>query len=216
MVFPVESEDRSMRNLLMLCQDHARLSVESYRKVLAIVDILTKKEGVSDGLMDSIKTITNEANTIKTALIKELHEIGGVLVNRDDFFRLISVFGDIMDEIKGTAARLIETEKRRWTLTDEVAKGILELSDLAFDSLIKLREAMMSLGFNSDKSIGFTRQIDEIEKRFDERYVEVQMSVVTSSMELPAILILKDTVNLMENMVDKVRDASDHIRIIAL
>jgi uncharacterized protein Yka (UPF0111/DUF47 family) len=75
---------------------------------------------------------------------------------------------------------------------------------------------MMSLGFNSDKSIGFTRQIDEIEKKFDERYVEVQMSVVTSSMELPAILILKDTVNLMENMVDKVRDASDHIRIIAL
>ena len=216
MVFPVESEDRSMRNLLMLCQDHARLSVESYRKVLAIVDILTKKEGVSDGLMDSIKTITNEANTIKTALIKELHEIGGVLVNRDDFFRLISVFGDIMDEIKGTAARLIETEKRGWTLTDEVAKGILELSDLAFDSLITLREAMMSPGFNSDKSIGFTRQIDEIEKRFDERYVEVQMSVVTSSMELPAILILKDTVNLMENMVDKVRDASDHIRIIAL
>jgi uncharacterized protein Yka (UPF0111/DUF47 family) len=216
MVFPVESEDRSMRNLLMLCQDHARLAVESYRKVLAIVDILTKKEGVSEGLMDSIKTITNEANTIKTALIKELHEVGGVLVNRDDFFRLISTFGDIMDEIKGTAARLIETEKRGWTLTEEVAKGILELADLAFDSLIKLREAMMSLGFNSDKSIGFTRQIDEIEKKFDERYVDVQMSVVTSSMELPAILILKDTVNLMENMVDKVRDASDHIRIIAL
>jgi len=216
MVFPVESEDRSMRNLLMLCQDHARLAVESYRKVLAIVDILAKKDGASEGLMDSIKTITNEANTIKTALIKELHEVGGVLVNRDDFFRLISAFGDIMDEIKGTAARLIETQKRGWTLTDEVAKGILELADLAFESLIKLREAMMSLGFNSDKSIGFTRQIDEIEKRFDERYVEVQMSVVTSSMELPAILILKDTVTLMENMVDKVREASDHIRIIAL
>jgi uncharacterized protein Yka (UPF0111/DUF47 family) len=29
-------------------------------------------------------------------------------------------------------------------------------------------------------------------------------------------MILKDTVNLMENMVDKVREASDHIRIIAL
>jgi uncharacterized protein Yka (UPF0111/DUF47 family) len=200
----------------MLCQDHARLAVESYRKVLAIVDIIVKKEGVSEGLMDSIKTITNEANTIKTALIKELHEVGGVLVNRDDFFRLISTFGDIMDEIKGTAARLIETEKRGWTLTEEVAKGILELADLAFDSLLKLREAMMSLGFNSDKSIGFTRQIDDIEKRFDERYVDVQMSVVTSAMELPAMLILKDTVNLMENMVDKVRDASDHIRIIAL
>jgi uncharacterized protein Yka (UPF0111/DUF47 family) len=46
--------------------------------------------------------------------------------------------------------------------------------------------------------------------------MKVEMEVITSTMELPAILILKDTINLMENMVDKVRDASDHIRIIAL
>jgi uncharacterized protein Yka (UPF0111/DUF47 family) len=216
MVFPVESEDRTTRNLLMLCQDHARLTVESYRKVLAIADILVKKEGTSAGLMENIQTITNEASGIKATLIKELHEIGGVLVNRDDFYRLVSTFGDIMDEIKGTAARLIEIEKRGWTVTDEVAKGILELADQAFESLIKLREAVMSLGFNSDKAIGFTKQIEEIEKRFDEEYMTVQMNVITSSMELPAVLILKDTVNLMENMVDKVREASDHIRIIAL
>ena len=98
----------------------------------------------------------------------------------------------------------------------DVAMGILDLADRAFESLIKLREAVMSLGFNSDKAIGFTKQIEEIEKRFDEEYMTVQMNVITSSMELPAVLILKDTVNLMENMVDKVREASDHIRIIAL
>jgi len=216
MVFPVESEDRTTRNLLMLCQDHARLTVESYRKVLAIADILVKKQGTSAGLMESIQTITNEAGRIKATLITELHEIGGVLVNRDDFYRLVSTFGDIMDEIKGTAARLVEIEKRGWVVTDEVARGILGLADQAFESLIKLREAVMSLGFNSDKAVGFTKQIEEIEKRFDEGYMIVQMNVITSSMELPAILILKDTVNLMENMVDKVRDASDHIRIIAL
>jgi uncharacterized protein Yka (UPF0111/DUF47 family) len=216
MVFPVESEDRTTRNLLMLCQDHARLMVESYRKVLAIADILVKKQGTSAGLMESIQTITNEAGRIKATLITELHEIGGVLVNRDDFYRLVSTFGDIMDEIKGTAARLIEIEKRGWAVTDEVAKGIQGLADQAFESLIKLREAVMSLGFNSDKAIGFTKQIEDIEKRFDEGYMIVQMNVITSDMKLPAVMILKDTVNLMENMVDKVREASDHIRIIAL
>jgi len=216
MVFPVESEDRTTRSLLMLCQDHARLTVESYRKVLAIADMLAKKQGTSAGLMESIQTITNEASGIKATLITELHEIGGVLANRDDFYRLVSTFGDIMDEIKGTASRLIEIQKRGWTVTDKVAKGMIELADQAFESLLKLREAVMSLGFNSDKAIGFTKQIEEIEKRFDERYMIVQMDVITSDMDLPAVLILKDTVNLMENMVDKVRDASDHIRIIAL
>jgi uncharacterized protein Yka (UPF0111/DUF47 family) len=216
MVFPVESEDRTMRNLLMLCQDHARLSVESFRKILSLLDILAKNKGTSAGLMDSVQTITNEAGVIKATLIKELHEIGGVLVNRDDFFRLISAFGDIMDQIKGTGARLTLMEKRKWQMPENVAKGMLDLSDLAFDALIKLREAMMSLGFNSDKAIEFTKQIEEIERKFDENYMNVEMEVITSTMELPAILILKDTINLMENMVDTVRDASDHIRIIAL
>jgi len=200
----------------MLCQDHARLTVESFRKILALVDILAKKKGTSAGLMDSVQIITNEAGTIKATLIKELHEIGGVLVNRDDFFRLISAFGDLMDQIKGIGARLMLIENRQWQMPENVATGMLELSDLAFDALIKLREAMMSLGFNSEKAIGFTKQIEEIEKKFDENYMNVETEVITSPMELPAILVLKDTINLMERMVDTVREASDHIRIIAL
>jgi hypothetical protein len=35
-------------------------------------------------------------------------------------------------------------------------------------------------------------------------------------MELPAVLIMKDAITLMENTVDTVRAASDLIRIIAL
>jgi uncharacterized protein Yka (UPF0111/DUF47 family) len=129
MVFPVESEDRTMRNLLMLCQDHARLTVESFRKVLALMDILAKGKGTSAGLMDSVQTITNEASVIKATLIKELHEIGGILVNRDDFFRLISAFGDIMDQIKGTGARLSLIEKKQWQMPENVVTGMLELSE---------------------------------------------------------------------------------------
>jgi uncharacterized protein Yka (UPF0111/DUF47 family) len=42
------------------------------------------------------------------------------------------------------------------------------------------------------------------------------MTVITSDMELPAVLIMKDAITLMENTVDTVRNASDLIRIIAL
>ena len=54
MVFPVESEDRTMRNLLMLCQDNAILIVEAFRKILAITDALVKKEGIAAGYTDDI------------------------------------------------------------------------------------------------------------------------------------------------------------------
>jgi uncharacterized protein Yka (UPF0111/DUF47 family) len=216
MVFPVESEDRTMRNLLMLCQDNARLIVEAFRKILAITDSLVKKEGIASRNIEDIQSIMKESTDIKATLIKELHEIGGVLVNREDFFRLISSFSDIMDHINSVGQRLSEMENRGWTIPNGVAEQLTEVADLAFDSLLKLREAMMSLGFNSEKSIGFTREIDEIERKVDTVHVKVEMDIIDSDAGIATIITLKDTVNQIEELVDTVRDASDLIRIIAL
>lgn len=216
MVFPVESEDRTMRNLLMLCQDNARLIVEAFRKILAITDALVKKEGNAEGFTEDIQNIMIQSSEIKATLIKELHEIGGVLVSREDFFRLISSFGDILDHVNSVGQRLYEMEKRGWEIPDGIAEEVTEVADMAFDSLLKLREAMMSLGFNSEKAIGFSREIDEIERKVDTLHVSVEMSIIASEASLPVILMLKDTVNQLEELVDTVRDASDLIRIIAL
>ena len=216
MVFPVETEDRTMRNLLMLCQDNARLIVEAFRKILAITDALVKKEGTAAGYTDDIQSIMKESSEIKATLINELHEIGGVLVNREDFFRLISSFGDIMDHINSVGQRLYEMEKRGWEVPESAAEQVIEVADLAFDSLIKLREAMMSLGFNSEKSIGFTREIDELERKVDTVHVKVEMDIIASDAPFPTIIMLKDTINQIEELVDTVRDAADLIRIIAL
>ncbi len=216
MVFPVESEDRTMRSLLMLCQDNARLIVEAFRKVLAIMDTLIKEgNNPSDVSMEQIDEIHDQASGIRTQLINELHDIGSVLVNREDFYRLISTFGELMDHIDAAAIRLIEISKREWVLPKKAAGGFAEMSDLAFDSLLKFREAMMSLGFNSEKALGFTREVDEIERKIDDLYVKVDIDIIMSGAELPLILILKDVTSLIENMVDLVRETSDLIRIIA-
>jgi uncharacterized protein Yka (UPF0111/DUF47 family) len=200
----------------MLCQDNARLIVEAFRKILAITDALVKKQGVAGGYTENITTIMKESSDIKATLIKELHEIGGVLVSREDFFRLISTFGDIMDHINSVGQRLYEMEKRGWIIPEGIAEQLTEVADLAFDSLLKLREAMMSLGFNSEKSIGFTREIDEIERKVDMVHVKVEMDIIASDASIAVIIMLKDTVNQIEELVDTVRDASDLIRIIAL
>ena len=77
MVFPVESEDRTLRNMLMMCQDHARLVVEIYRKVLTMIDGLVK--GETDNLESSLSDIQKiqlESLEIKRNIMKELHESG--------------------------------------------------------------------------------------------------------------------------------------------
>ena len=216
MVFPVESEDRTMRNLLMLCQDHARLIVEAYRKILALTDDLIKEENKTEVHIEDIRNIMNESVTIKGSLIKELHDIGGVLVTREDFYRLNSKFGDIMDHINSISLRIQSMSEKQFKVPGSAREGLLKITDIAFDSLLKLREGIMSMGFNSEKAIAFTREIDDLERKMDALFVRVEILIITSGVEIPTILILKDIVSIIESMVDAVRDASDLIRIIAL
>jgi uncharacterized protein Yka (UPF0111/DUF47 family) len=216
MVFPIESEDRTMRNLLMLCQDYVRLIVEAYRKILAITDNFLSQGTKKGEFVDDVQKLVDQAADINSTLINELHNIGGVLLSRDDFLRLTSNFGNLMDQIKKIGARITEMDNRGWVLDQEVIKNVSLLNDEAFNSLIKLRGAVMSLGFNSEKSVGFTREIYDLEKNFDQKYLQAEVSVITSKHNIPIILLLKDTISLIESLIHKVKDTSDLIRIIAL
>ena len=217
MVFPIESEDRTLRNLLMLCQDNARLVVEAYRKSLIIFDHLTKGKpiGSGDPLVDIHKVI-DDSSRIKTSTIKELSEIGGILVSRDDFLRLSSSFSGMMDSIEVITMRLVEIKARDWKLSKSQAEGIGNMSDLGFDALVKLRDSIMSLGFNSEKATSYARDIDEIEKKLDQLNIEVDLDIVTSKRDIAYILILRDVARELERLGDKIHEASDLVRILAL
>ena len=217
MVFPVESEDKTLRNLLMLCQDDARLVVEAYRKTLVTFDFLTKgKFMASTDQLAEIHKVMDESARIKVTLYKELNEIGGVLVSRDDFLRLASAFSGIMDTVEALAVRLIEVKTRNWKLTKSQAEGLGQMSDLGFDALIKLRDSIMSLGFNSEKAASFSKEIDEIEKKLDVLYIQVDLDIITSGGDLPTMLILRDIAREIEKLGDKSHEASDLVRILSL
>lgn len=217
MVFPIESEDRTLRNLLMLCQDNARLVVEAYRKSLILFDYLTKGKPVGNiNLLIDIQKIIDDSYKVKVSTVKELSEIGGILVSRDDFLRLSSSFSGMMDSIEVITMRLIEVKARDWKLSKTQAEGIGSMSNLGFDALIKLRDSIMSLGFNSEKATRFAKDIDEIEKKLDLLYIKVDLDIVTGNGDLPSILILRDVARELERLGDKVHEASDLVRILAL
>lgn len=217
MVFPVESEDRALRNLLMMCQDHARLVVEIYRKVLMMIDSLVKGENSNIGnLLKEIESIQLESLKIKRNIMKELHESGSVLFNREDLYRLISKAGEVIDLIESTGVLLTAIGERKWTIPSNLGSGLLEMADAAFDTLIKARESLISLGFNSERSLQLTGEVDEGERRVDTLHRKLDLEIVTSKADFPLILTLRDVSTKLEEMVDRTADEADLIRILAL
>jgi uncharacterized protein Yka (UPF0111/DUF47 family) len=216
MVFPIESEDRTMRNLLMLCQDNVRLVVESFRKALVLFDSISKEGGAPPGVLDDLHRIMEEAARVRGTLIGELNDVGGILVTRDDFFRLMGLFGDMMDVIESLSFLLVEMKTRNIKVQKEDAEGVAKMADLAFDSLLKLKDGVMSLGFNSEKASSYAGDVDGIEKSLDALYAKVDLDIISSHSDLPTILTLRDIANKLETLVDKAQGASDLVRIITL
>ncbi len=216
MVFPVESEDRTLRNILMMCQDHARLVVEIYRKVLLMIDKLVKGDSdVQDALVD-IEKIQQESIQIKRNIMRELHESGSLLFNREDLYRLISTASIVIDHIESVGVLLAAIGERKWKIPSNLGVGLMNMSDSAFDTLIKLRESLISLGFNSERSLQLTAEVDEGERKVDGIHRKLDLDIVTSKAELPLILTLRDVANKLETVVDRTSDEADLIRILAL
>ena len=201
----------------MMCQDHARLVVEIYRRVLVMIDNLVKHE--HSGMQDRIKEaqkIRMEAIEIKRGIMKELHASGNLLFNREDLYRLITKQSEVIDHAESVGVRLEAIGERGWKIPAQVGVGLADLSDAAFDALVKLRESLISLGFNSERSIALTSELDELERKVDVLYRRLDVSIITSKGELPLILTLRDVSMKLEEMIDAAVEEADLIRILAL
>lgn len=217
MVFPVESEDRALRNILMMCQDHARLVVEIYRKVLVMIDNLVKHENSGMGRrIEEIQKIRGEAIDIKRNILKELHASGNLLFNREDLYRLITKQSEVIDHAESVGVRLAAIGERNWKISSQVGVGLADMADAAFDALVKLRESLISLGFNSERSLALAGELDELERKVDLLYRGLDISIITSKIDLPLILTLRDVSMKLEEMIDAAVEEADLIRILAL
>jgi uncharacterized protein Yka (UPF0111/DUF47 family) len=217
MVLPIEGEERTLRNLLMVSQDHSRLVVELYRKLLQMIDELVK--GEQDGIrnaMGEIEGLHARALEVRMTVMKELHETGGVLINREEFYRLISKSSELTDYIEEMGFRIYQIGERGWRIPRGLGEGLVRLAEAAFQALTKLRESLISLGFNSERAVVLAKDVDEIERKVDSIYRDLSMEIITSEIELPLLLILKDIAEEMELLIDAAKDEADMIRILAL
>jgi uncharacterized protein Yka (UPF0111/DUF47 family) len=217
MGFRTGVEDRNVRSLIMLTQENTRLTVEVFRKTLHIFDavINNKKEDVEKSLSE-FKEIIIKADQVKLTSLKEIQKIGGLLVNRDDFIRLISILNDIIDHLEAIAFRFSKIRDTNWKVPKNIAIGLSKMADLSFKAINEFRDAIMSLGFDSQKATNFTQQVYDTEKTLDMLYVDVDYDIITCSENLSMVLILRDVASLFESLVDYLQNASDLILIIGM
>ena len=210
MVLPAETEERVKRRALNACQDNLRKVVDVSRKIPQLVEYFASgdKENARR-LFSEIRTGEEEVIKARRMVSQELAEIGAILIAREDFLRFTNLSSEIADFSEGIANYLVEIMEHNWIIPPDVKKDLLKLSLAVLDSVLKLRETMLVLNYGPQKTLERAKDVEIAERIVDDIYRALTIKVLTSKLEVPVLLLLRDVLQLLENSADKAEDAAD-------
>jgi uncharacterized protein Yka (UPF0111/DUF47 family) len=203
LVLPAETEERVKRRALNVCQDHLRKVLDLTRKVSQIIDcfIRNDKEKARQ-LFNEIRSGEDEVDKARRLVSQELAEIGAILLSREDFLRFTNLTSEIADFSEGIAFRVVEIMEHSWNVPSDTKKDLLKLSEAVLETVLRLKETMMVLSYGSARTM--------------EKAKDVEIKILSSKIDFPALILLKDLLQLLEDSADKAEDAADAARILSL
>jgi predicted phosphate transport protein (TIGR00153 family) len=215
-VLPAETEERVKRRALDACQDHLRKVLDTTRRVPQIIECYIKsdKENARK-LFEDVRSGGEEVDRARRLVSQELAEIGAILISREDFLRFTNLTSEIADFSEGIAFRLIELMDHNWSVSADLKKELLRLSEAVLDTVVRLRETMMVLSYGSAKTMEKAKDVELAERAVDEIYRRLEIKLLSSKLDFPALILLRDVLQLLEDSADKAEDAADAVRILS-
>jgi len=215
-VLPAETEHRVKRRALSISQDHLRRVLDLTRKVPQMIDYFIKNDGEKTRqLFNEIRSCEDEVDNARRLVSQELAEIGAILLSREDFLRFTSLTSEIADFSEGIAFRLVEIMEHNWSVPMDIKKDLLKLSEAVLETILRLRETMMVLNYGPAKTMEKAKDVEVAERVVDELYRELEIKLLNSKLDFPALILLRDVLQLLEDSADKAEDAADAARVLS-
>jgi predicted phosphate transport protein (TIGR00153 family) len=215
-VLPAETEERVKRRALSACQDNLRKVLEVTRKTPQMAEHFAKGDkAAARQLLAEIRKSEEEVVKARQLVSQELAEIGAILMSREDFLRFTNLTSEIADFSEGIAFYLVEMLEHNWSVPSEIRSDLQKLADSVLDAVLRLRETMMALSYGSTKTLEKAKDVEIAERVVDIQYRELSIKVLNSKLDLPALLTMRDVLQLLENSADKAEDAADAARLLS-
>ena len=165
--------------------------------------------------LERVRQAEGDVMTLRAALIRELSQVGTLLVNREDLLRAAFAVEDIFGHINGVAFKLSQLPKSS-ARNKKYRDAITLLLGLLVDGTSKLNESIRALSINSDQSIQMAAQVQQIESSIDNEYREAVATVMKTATNVKELITVKEVVESIEDCADAMLDAADAGTILAL
>lgn len=211
-----ELEVQAKRKAIAVLQDEINRILNSARELATIPDLIVKKDksGIKNAL-EQIANIEEEVENLRRKITREVADVGGLILNRENLLNTAYTMDEIAGYITGISFKLSNVKPATLKI-EKIDKDLSELIDLVVDEVYKLNEVIRSLNTNSGNAIELAQETQKIERQIDQKYRQATLKLLNEVTNTKELLLMKDIIEGIEEMADKCQRVSDSFILLAL
>jgi hypothetical protein len=211
-----ELEVQAKRKALAVLQDEINRILNASRVLSTLPKMLVKKDktGMKSAL-EQISSIEEEVENLRRKITRDVADVGGLILNRDNILNTAYTMDEIGGYITGISFKLSNI-KVSTLKTSNLEKNLTELIELVVDEIYKLNEIIRSLNIDASKAIELAQETQKIERDIDTKYRLMSITALNEITDVKQLLLMKDVIEAIEEMADKCQEVSDSFILLAL
>ena len=216
MLFRSELEVQAKRKAIAVLQDEINRILNASRELASLPELMIKKDksGIKNAL-EQISTIEEEVENLRRKITREVADVGGLIMNRENLLNTAYTMDEIAGYITGISFKLSNV-KSTTLKSAKLDKELTNLIGLVVDQVYKLNEIIRSLSTNTANAIELAQETQKIEREIDIKYRQATLTLLNEITNTKELLLLKDVIEGIEEMADKCQRVSDSFILLAL
>ena len=211
-----ELEVQAKRKAIAVLQDEINRILNAGRALSTLPGMIVKKDktGIKDTL-EQISTIEEEVENLRRKITRDVADVGGLIMNRENLLNTAYTMDEIAGYITGIYFKLSNVKVS--TLKNEkLEHELTELIELVVDEIYKLNQIIRTLSTDTAKSIELAQETQKIEREIDTKYRVLSIKAMNKISDTKELLLVKDIIEGLEEMADKCQEVSDSFILLAL
>lgn len=211
-----ELEVQAKRKAIAVLQDEINRILNAARELSSMPALMMARDkaGMRSAL-DQISSIEDEVESLRRKITREVAEVGGLIMNRENLLNTAYTMDEIAGHISGIAFKLSNV-KPTTIKNSKMDKDLTVLIDLVVDEVYKLNEIIRNLTSNSAAAIELAQETQKIEREIDTKYRQATIKILGGITNTREMTLMKDVVEGIEEMADKCQRVSDSFIMLAL
>ena len=211
-----ELEVQAKRKAIAVLQDEINRILNASRSLATLPELITKKNKTEiKNTLEQIASIEEEVETLRRKITRDVADVGGLIINRENLLNTAYTMDEIAGYITGISFKLSNIKSA--TLKNaQFDKDFTELIELVVDQVYKLNEIIRSLNTDASNSIDLAQETQKIERAIDIKYRQITIKILNEVTTTKEIILMKDVIEGIEEMADKCQEVSDSFILLAL